>query len=109
MKKKILASILGLAFILSGSAAFAEDAQGFEPQGQQQGGPGGGMGGRMNPMMQMMNRPSMLATSDGGVVVMEGPRLIKYDANLTLVKEVELPRGKKPQPDQAEGQQAPQQ
>ena len=32
----------------------------------------------------------MVATSDGGVIVMAGHKLFKYDKDLNLVKEVEL-------------------
>ena len=55
---------------------------------------GGGQG--KGKMGGMMNKDSVVATADGGVVVMQGPRLLKYDKDLNLVKEVELPRGKKP-------------
>ena len=42
--------------------------------------------------MQMMNgmQKQMVATSDGGVIVMAGHKLFKYDKDLNLVKEVEL-------------------
>ena len=56
----------------------------------------GGMKGKhmMGPMMGGM--PSMVATSDGGVIVMAGSKLMKYSSSLTLVKEVELKPGKGP-------------
>ena len=43
-------------------------------------------------VMQMMNgmQKQMVATSDGGVIVMAGHKLFKYDKDLNLVKEVEL-------------------
>jgi hypothetical protein len=41
-------------------------------------------------MMKMMER-KVVATSDGGVVVVEGNQMTKYDRNLKMVKEVELP------------------
>lgn len=43
-----------------------------------------GMG--MHPMMH----GSMVATSDGGVIVMMGTKLLKYDKDLNFVKEVEI-------------------
>jgi hypothetical protein len=43
----------------------------------------------------MPHQPTVVATSDGGVVVLDGPRLIKYDSQLTLVGEAELKPGKK--------------
>ena len=38
----------------------------------------------------MMKHKCVVATSDGGVVVMMGDKLAKYDKNLNLVKETEL-------------------
>jgi hypothetical protein len=56
-------------------------------------GPGGMMGPGMCPMCsmmcQMMTHKSMVAVGDD-VVVMAGNKLMKYDKNLNLVKEVEL-------------------
>jgi hypothetical protein len=103
MRTKIL--ILGLlAVAICGQVAYAEDFQGMDNSAQRemmgeqmQDGPKPGKGGmmKMGPgMMGMMQKDTVVATSDGGVVVMQGPRLIKYDKDLTLVKEVELPRGK---------------
>lgn len=82
-----LGMVLGNSF---GSAAFAEEGmEMMDPQKQQP--------QSKNKMMGMMQKDSVIATSDGGVVVLSGPRLLKYDSELTLIKEVELPRGKKPQ------------
>jgi hypothetical protein len=39
----------------------------------------------------MMGKAQMVATGEGGVIVLIGNKLIKYDANLDLVKEVEVP------------------
>lgn len=50
---------------------------------------GGGMMG-MHPMSSMMYGSSLAATSDGGALVLTGNKLIKYDKNLNLVKEVEI-------------------
>ena len=41
-------------------------------------------------MMPMMMGKSMVATTDGGVVVMLGNKLFKYDKNLVLKNEAEL-------------------
>lgn len=38
----------------------------------------------------MMNEKKLVATQDGGVVLMMCNKLIKYDANLNVVKEVEV-------------------
>jgi len=49
----------------------------------------GGMMG-MCPMMQSMMQKSVVATSDGGIIVISGNKLTKYDKDLNVVKEVEL-------------------
>lgn len=58
---------------------------------------GGGMekmkGGAGKGMMH--RQPSVVATSDGGIVILDGPRLLKYDAQLNLIGEAELKPGKK--------------
>jgi hypothetical protein len=40
----------------------------------------------MHPMMHSQ----MVATSHGGVIIMIGPKLLKYDKDLNLVKETEI-------------------
>ena len=112
MRKSILIFVatLGFAYAFS-TSCFAEEMQGMNNrdmgqgrsgQGMMKGGPGQG---KMNPMMMgMMHKDSVVATSDGGVVVLSGPRLLKYDASLTLVNEIELPRGKKQAPPQEESE-----
>ena len=100
MKTWFLILVLGLGIgLTAGVSAYAEEGMPEGGQGQMQEGQGPGPGGpgkgKMG-MMGMMQRDSVVATSDGGVVLMQGPRLIKYDKDLNLVKEVEIPRGKKP-------------
>jgi hypothetical protein len=41
-------------------------------------------------MMKDWTTSTMIATSDGGVVVRQGVKIYKYDKELNLVKEVEL-------------------
>ena len=41
-------------------------------------------------MMRSMTEKTIVATSDGGVVVMIGNKLMKYDKNLKLVNEAEI-------------------
>ena len=80
---------------------------------QQDGGQGdrqemmGGKMGRKGPMHGM--HPTVVATSDGGVVVLMGNKLTKFDSALGLVKEVEMkggpkPMNEKPQQDQQSDQ-----
>lgn len=62
---------------------------------------GGGMGCKggmmqtcpMHRMMAPMAQPAIVATRDGGVVVMVGGRLYKYDRDLKLKAETELKIG----------------
>jgi hypothetical protein len=41
-------------------------------------------------MMKGMMEKSMIAAGDGGVIVLAGNKLIKYDKDLNIVKEVEI-------------------
>ncbi|MBI3313918.1 MAG: hypothetical protein HYZ83_06760 [Candidatus Omnitrophica bacterium] len=41
-------------------------------------------------MMKMMTEKSVVATSDGGVVVVAGNKITKYDKDLNVVKEAEI-------------------
>ncbi len=52
---------------------------------------GKGMMMKMMGMMQQMHS-NMVATSDGGVIVSSGGKLIKYDNQLNVVKQVDLPK-----------------
>ena len=47
------------------------------------------------PMMGMMPVGDMVATADGGVAILIGNTLIKYDSNLRLVKEIKIDTDKK--------------
>jgi hypothetical protein len=44
----------------------------------------------MCPMCRMMMGKSLIATSDGGVVVLAGDKLMKFDKDLNLVKETKI-------------------
>ncbi len=45
-------------------------------------------------MNKMMMQKSLAPTGDGGIVVMAGNKLLKYDKDLNLVKEVTIPMEK---------------
>ena len=98
--------MLGILTVTA-SLSFAEESQqGYgddEAQAPQHKGSGFSQSsGMMNPMMMMtMMKPSVTPTSDGGVVVLAGPKLTKYDKDMNLVKEVDLSKsgpGKKSPP-----------
>ncbi len=92
MKKNIFLLSVLILTIFSVKDIRAEESQAPAPDGKEdrrdmmKGGMGKGM---------MHHQPSVVATSDGGVVVLDGPRLIKYDSQLTLIGEAELKPGKK--------------
>lgn len=111
MKKNIWIYLVLAVALLSTLDAKAEDAPTGPPSGDDynmqdagMGSPGregtsnrremmkGGMGGGMMDH----NKRNLVATSDGGIVILDGPRLLKYDAQLNLVGEAELKPGKKP-------------
>ena len=105
-KTEILIVVFSFGMALSfGASVFAqEDMQGMGNESERSQTMGGGQG--KGKMMGMMHKDSMIATSDGGVIVMSGPRLIKYDSALNLVKEVELPKGKKRSPSEMKNEQS---
>ncbi len=54
---------------------------------------------KMCPMMAGMLQKSMVASNDGGVIVLSGNKLIKYDKDLAVVKEVEIKMDMEAMPD----------
>jgi hypothetical protein len=94
MKKN--AWIIMLVVLLAGaSLVYAEGMKGdMMGKGMKGGMMGKGMmDGKMMgmcPMMKSMMERSVVATSDGGVIVVMGNKLTKYDKDLNVVKEVEL-------------------
>jgi len=44
----------------------------------------------MCPMCSMMMKREVIATQDGGVIVMIGNKMLKYDKDLNLIKEAEV-------------------
>ena len=80
-KSAIIISILS-AIVFVSPLAFSEEHDMDQPDGQ----------GRKG----MHQKPTIVATSDGGIVVLNGPKLVKYDSQLVMVNEVELPKGPAP-------------
>ena len=97
MKKAGFVIFTGILFagISFGSLCFAEDMPATMEQG-----PGmmkmqgkmkdGKMDQKRAMMMKRMMKPTLVATSDGGVVVVTGNKITKYDQDLNLVKEADL-------------------
>jgi hypothetical protein len=88
--KKILAAVVALSLLMSVSA-FAEESKNEEMPGMSMekalGMPMPGMGKMCGPMM---GKAQMVATDEGGVFVLVGNKLTKYDADLNIVKEAEV-------------------
>src|SRR3989338_4064213 len=84
MRKLTYFIIMGMAVCLSASFVFAEGMKGaMKKEGME------GKGMMMGKGM-MTRSPAMVASSDGGVIVLSGNKLYKYDKNLNLVKEAEI-------------------
>ena len=95
MKKNI--GIITLVVLLAGvSLVYAEGMkggmmkEGMMGKGMMDGEMMGGKMMGMCPMMKSMMERSVVATSDGGVIVVMGNKLTKYNKDLNVVKEVEL-------------------
>ena len=101
MKKSLIAIAVVIIVGTSGLAIAQMNDKGKDMMGDKTGmmdGKSGMMGkGMMDgkrmgmcPMMKSMMERSVVATSDGGVVVAMGNKLTKYDKDLNVVKEAEL-------------------
>ena len=91
-KSAIIISILS-AIVFVSPFAFSEEHDMDQQDGMEQ---KGMMGKGMKGMQGMHQKPTIVATSDGGIVVLNGPKLVKYDSQLVMVNEVELPKGPAP-------------
>jgi hypothetical protein len=96
---KTIVLIAVVVLLATGSYfVFAQDPMGGGMMGgnmQQRGMRGGsmqnrGMMGSNSMMGPMMHSTSVVATQDGGVVVLMGNELLKYDKELNLTKKVEI-------------------
>lgn len=90
MKKNVLIFIAVVLFTASGLVYAQEMKGGMMDSGMMgKGMMDGKMMGMHGMMMKMMDR-NVVATSDGGIVIVAGNKLTKFDKDLNLVKEVEL-------------------
>ena len=78
--KKVICAVIALSFLIA-LPVFAEEMAKDEMPGVK------GMGKMCAPMMP---KAQMVATDEGGVIVLAGNKLMKYDADLNLVKDVEI-------------------
>ena len=101
MKKSI--SLMAITILLGTSVFVFAHGEKKEMGDKGMGMMGGGMmkGGMMDksgmmgmcPMMQSMMQKQVVATSDGGIIVVAGNKITKYDKDLNVVKEVESKMG----------------
>ncbi|MBF0484086.1 MAG: hypothetical protein HQL25_05210 [Candidatus Omnitrophica bacterium] len=98
MRKRIVILIVGAMFLGAGlgaiaSAQAAKDMTGTEmmmKKSMKMEHKGEGMNKMGGMMMESMMKKNIIATSDGGVIVMAGNKLMKYDKDLNLIKEVDI-------------------
>lgn len=85
--KKVTYLIMGVVVLfLATRLVFADEMKGA----MKKDGMDGGMMKMMHKMHGMTRPSTMVASSDGGVIVLSGNKLYKYDKNLNLVKEAEI-------------------
>jgi hypothetical protein len=87
MMKKIITFIFATALIACPIIAFAHEHEDKDHEMMEKDMKGRGIKHEM--MMRRMQR-SVVATSDGGVVIVAGNKITKYDRNLNVIKEVQL-------------------
>ena len=96
MKKVVFLVVLAVLFAGVPVVSSAQESE--KPEGPMMGKMMKGDMRHKFGMMEMM-RNNMVATNDGGVVVMLGHKLLKYDEKLNLVSEVEVEKGPKGMPE----------
>lgn len=84
---KRIAVMLVIMLVAASVISFAEEP--VEVAGAMKGKEMKGDMSKKHGMMKMMHK-KLVATDDGGVVLMMGNKLIKYDDKLNLVNEVEI-------------------
>ena len=91
MKRLTCVVVLTVLALAASAISFAQEPGTMKGQMMGKGMKSGKM--KMHPGLSMMKRMmsgQMVATKDGGVIVMMGNKLLKYDKNLNLKKEVKI-------------------
>ncbi len=78
--KGVLKGILVFFMVMAVSPVFAQEQRSFKT----------GKCSKQGMMMHTVMSKEMVGTEDGGVIVLIGNKLLKYDKNLDLKKEVEI-------------------
>jgi len=87
--KKIIWAVVALSLLIP-VPAFAKETKEEMPGMSMDKPMGMPMAGMEKMCPPMMGNAQMVATDEGGVIVLAGNKLSKYDADLNLVKEVEI-------------------
>lgn len=90
MKRTAFVVVLMLLVLAASSISFAQEPGEMKGQMMGKGMKGGMMEIQPGLSMMKMVGGQMVATKDGGVIVMMGKKLLKYDKDLNLKKEVEI-------------------
>lgn len=96
MKKILLLVMLAVFFIASSTSSYAEQKRSIECQigydKEEKGNRTGYSKDKefMHHMIKNMMSKKMVASGDGGVIVLVGNKLLKYDKDLNLIKESEI-------------------
>lgn len=89
--KKIFALVFLVAFFTATVPVFAEEDKPQDRPMEKGMMKDKGMGMMHGGGMMGMMSKTMVAAGDGGVIVQSGNKLLKYDKDLNLVKEAEIP------------------
>ena len=90
MKKTVVLSLVLSAVVSFSSLSFADDMKEMKDKDPMMKKGMIDKGMMMPMMMEKMMSKSMVATSDGGVVVLAGNKITKYDKDLNVIKEAEV-------------------
>lgn len=90
MKRTAFVVVLMLLVLATSCVSFAQEPGEMKGQMMSKGMKGGMMEIQPGLSMMKMMGGQMVATKDGGVIVMMGKKLLKYDKDLNLKKEVEI-------------------
>lgn len=87
MKRLICVFLAAVWFLGTSGPSYAEEKDSMTDKGMKE---GHGRMGQCMMMKKMMMGKEMVASADGGVIVLVGNKIMKYDKDLNLVKEVEI-------------------
>ena len=87
MKRLMFVFLLAMWFLGTSGISYAEEKDPAMGKGMKE---GDGRMGQCMMMKKMMMGKEMVSSGDGGVIILVGNKLLKYDSDLNLVKETEI-------------------